>query len=74
VLSRLLIPFLNHVDAVQQGSIYRMGRFVREVIETIKTDQPVAFLLQITVVAAIAGRIKKALVQAALEIDTVQYE
>jgi len=34
----------------------------------------VAFLLQVTVVAVIAGRIKKVLMWAVLEIDAVQYK
>lgn len=51
-----------------------MGRFVREISETIKTAQPVAFLSQATVVAAIAARIKKAVVRAVLKIDTVRYK
>jgi hypothetical protein len=34
----------------------------------------VALLLQVTVVAVIAGRIKKVLMWAALEIDTVQHK
>jgi len=74
VLQRLLIPLLNQADAVQQRSIHCMGRFVREISETIKTSQPVTFLSQATVMAAIAGRIKKTVVRAALKIDTVRYK
>jgi hypothetical protein len=51
-----------------------MGRFVREISEVVKTAHPVAFPSQATVVAAIAGRIKKTFVWAVLVINAVQYK
>jgi hypothetical protein len=74
VLLRILLPCLDQVDAVQQRRVHRIRRSVREIGEAIETAQPVAFLSQAAVVAAIAGRIKKALVWTVLKIDAVQYK
>jgi hypothetical protein len=74
VLLRFLVSRLDQVDAVQQRRVHRIGGLVREIGEAVETAQPVAFLPQVTVVAAIAGRIKQALMWTVLKIDTVQYK
>jgi hypothetical protein len=69
-----LVALLNQFDAVQQRSVHCMGMFVREISEVVKTAHPVAFPSQATVVAAIAGRIKKTFVWAVFVINAVQYK
>ena len=74
VLLYFLASRLDQVNAVQQRSIHRIRRPVREITEAIETTQPVAFLSQATVVAVIAGRIKNAFMWTVLTIDTVHYK
>ena len=68
----LLAARFNQVDAVKQRSIHCVGRPVRKIRETVEAAEPVAFLLQVTVVAAITGCVEKALVRTVFEVDSVQ--
>ena len=74
MLLRFLVPRLDQFDAVQQRRIHRIRGLVCEISEVIETTQPVAFLSQVAVMAAITGRIKKALMWTVFKIDTVQYK
>jgi len=65
---------LDQIDAVLQRRVHCVGGLTRKISEIVQAGQPVTFLSQVAVVAAIAGAIEKPVVQATLATDIFQYQ
>jgi hypothetical protein len=74
VVLHSLIARIDQLNAIQQRGVHRVRRFARKIGKLVKAAQPVTFLLQTAVVAALAGTIKQLVMRTTVKTDFLQYQ
>jgi hypothetical protein len=73
-MEKFAVQGLNQLDAITQGCVDRVFRFVFEVGEFLQAIDPVALTVDVALMTAIAGGVEEAVVRAVTFLDNSLHE
>jgi hypothetical protein len=73
-VAQLAVQRPNHIDAISERRIYRVGRFALEIPKFLEATGPMAFATEAALLASIIGCLEQAFMRAVSLINDLEHE